>query len=152
MVLCGLFDKMLGILPDVIINIIMLYKHDLELLEQIPDPYQIILEQIPNNINITTVDLLVYHIVELVTRLDLRAITLDELIDSPHQTIIDFELANQIYQQRLALYHKQDTFLLNPLWKVSIPYLIIEFLTTSDLFQLRQRILSNFNNTSFIFY
>ena len=130
----------------------MLYKQDLELLEQIPDPYKLILSQMPNNVNITTVDLLVYHIVELVTRLDLRAITLDQLIDSPHQTIIDFELANQLTQQRLALYHKQDTFLLNPLWKVSIPYLIIEFLTTSDLFQLRQRILSNFNDTSFIFY
>ena len=137
---CGIFDKMalLDTLPTVILNIIMTYKRDLELLSQIPSPYDKICTHIPYKLygGFTTTDFLILHIMELVNRLDLRDVSFDQLISTPHTAIIAFETANHLHRKRLELYGLTFSPPLNPCWSYSLPYLIIEYITTSDVFQL----------------
>ena len=136
----GIFNKMLDCLPKDILNIIITYKKDLELLEQIPAPYNSVASQVPFNIGpITPTDFIILHILELVHRVDLATIGLDQLIATPHEALVRFETATDLQLERLMLYSR-DRYSLSPLWRFSLPYLIIDFLTTSDIFTLRERI------------
>lgn len=131
---------MLDLLPKDILTIIMTYKKDLELLDQIPAPYNAIATHLPFDTGpVTHTDFLIAHILELVHRVDLSTVGLDELIAAPHEALVCFEIATDIQLERLMLYSK-DSLSLSPLWRFSLPYLIIEFLTTSDIFTLRERI------------
>ena len=131
---------MLDCLPKDILNIILIYKKDLELLEQIPAPYNSIAGVFPGSVGpITPTDFLIMHILELVHRVDLTTVGFDQLIAAPHEALVCFEIATDIQLERLMLYSK-DYLSLSPLWRFSLPYLIIEFLTTSDIFTLRDRI------------
>ena len=129
-------------LPLDIFNIIYRYKEDLELLDKMPSPYREIACELPHwNTYYTCADYLIMYIVELVTRVDLHAIPFDKLISTstPHESLVEFERAANIQEQRLRLY-KIYTPVLSPLWRLSLPYIIIEYITTQDIFTLRQRL------------
>ena len=129
-------------LPREIEAIIMRYKTDLELLDQIPEPYNEIAIKLPykSYVSLSTADFLILHVMELVHRVDLREISIDEIIESPHSSLIKFEKASDLQRLRLQLYGMQSSPPLSPLWRLSLPYILLDFLTTSDVFQLRQRL------------
>ena len=133
-------------LPAEIEALILTYKKDLELLEEIPDPYDKIATNLtyPTYLSLSSADFLVLHVVELVNRIDLKNISIDELIGTPHESLIKFEQASELQNARLALYGLTGGESLTPLWRLSLPYIIIDFLTTSDVFQLQYRLAKYF--------
>lgn len=127
-------------LPLELFKIIYRYKEDLELLERMPLPYRSIACELPTwNTYYTSADYLIMYIVELVTRIDLHAIPFDKLISTPHESLVEFERAANLQEQRLRLY-EIDSPVLSPLWRLSLPYIIIEYITTQDIFTLRERL------------
>ena len=127
-------------LPLVIFKIIYRYKEDLELLDKMPLTYRSIAGELPSwSTYYTSADYLILYIMELVTRIDLTSIPFDELIRTPHETLVEFERAANIQEQRLKLYDI-DSPKLSPLWRLSLPYIIIEYITTQDIFTLRARL------------
>ena len=93
-------------LPKEIEAIIQKYKTDMELLDEIPEPYNQIASNLtyPCYMSISSADFLVLHVVELVNRIDLKNISIDELIDTPHESLVKFERASELQNTRLALY------------------------------------------------
>ena len=139
----------MDILPKEIENIILTYKKDLELLDEIPPPYAQIASNLSYNCyhTLSPADFLVLHVVELINRIDLNHISIDQLLDySPHECLEQFERASELQTQRLALYGLTGEQKITPLWRYSLPYILIDFLSTNDLFQLQYRLAKYFES------
>lgn len=130
--------------PLAICKIIERYARDMTLLEQTPIPIpSLISHPIPFYLGDagSYSDFLMMHILDVVSssKCAFHRMTINQIIHFPDQIINDFEIATDIWKERLALYGLPDDSL-NPIWKKSLPYIIVDFIGTFDLELLQIRL------------
>jgi hypothetical protein len=137
--------------PREIVDIIIRYVTDMQLLELSPIPGRYSGAITPLNFEIvfgetTLTDLLLGNILEAVMdaspTTDLTSLfvysKLAEVIDFPLNVVNDFEKACTLWTKRCNLYNLPSS--LPPMWNKSLPYMIFEFLRVFDVDILGDRL------------
>jgi len=119
-------------LPVVIVDIIMCYKKDMELLQDTPLQYRDLLRNYPPTYcrgDLTLSDIMLCFLVEC---LEIPPFIRPLLLD-------DFTCAVELWQNRLKLYGFAP-HTLTPTWSDTLPYIVREYMSSSNIPLLEERL------------